>query len=294
MSDSKKLTPCKNCGTENPQHLCDTCAVQLGQMLDQLPWLLKELDARIQKLDRVNLGTIGRTRTQDSLDVIDFAASEKARKVRKLLLRWVIHVVQAHTGRIPPELASVTTPDLARWLKVNIPAITRLPGAGDFYRDIRQLVGTDTNRTGTLVTAINPTQRHLVGPCPTVTGRDRQGQPAYCGHILYADTYDRTVTCPNCDHDIDIEKTRRAAAAERDYHTEEQLLEVMANCGEPVDPDTLQAWIKAKRLRPAGRLHDGLIVPTHTHDRDPYVYSVKRARKLRARDVKLKSPERQT
>ncbi|MGE2714210.1 DUF1922 domain-containing protein [Mycolicibacterium litorale] len=286
------MSDCRNCGRANQAYLCDDCATQLTQMLDQIPWLLDELDARIQKVDRVNIGTIGRTRRQDSLDVMDFDAAEESRQVRKLLLRWVIRVVEHHTGRIPPGLATVSTANLARWLHVNITAITRLDTAGQLYRDIRQLVGTDTARTGTLVTAINPTQRHLVGPCPTVTGRDRQGQPTHCGHILYADTYDRTVTCPDCRRDIDIEKTRRAAAAERDYQTEQQLLEVLANCGEPIDPDTLTAWIKARRLRPAGRLHNGTIVPTHTHDNAPYVYSVKRARKLRARDNDLRTRTR--
>lgn len=289
MAKKQETFHCQNCGTVSPDHLCGQCAQQLAQMLEQIPWLVNELDARVQKLDRVNLGTIGRARSQDSLDVIDFDAADKLRAVRKLLLRWVVHVVKEHTGRIPPELASVTTPDLARWLKVNVPAAARLDTIGDLYRDIKQLVGTDTARTGTLVTAINPTQRHLVGPCPTPTGRDRHGQTTHCGRILYADTYDRTVTCPACKHDIDIESTRRKAAAERDYHTEAQLLEVLANCGEPVEPDDLAKWIKARRLRPAGRLHNGLIVPTHTHDNEPYVYSVKRARKLRARDTRLKT-----
>lgn len=284
----QKFIPCQVCRADNQQYLCDRCIIQLDLMLGQIPWLIDQLDAQIQKLDRVNSGTIGRTRSQDSLDVMDFAAAEKSRRVHKLLLRWVIHVVDAHTGRIPPALATTSTRSLAAWLKCNTTAIARLPKSGDLYRDIHKLVGTDTERKGELVTAINPTQRHLVGPCPTITGR-RRGNHILCGHILYADTYDRTITCPTCQQDIDIETTRRRAAADRDYHTEEQLLEVMANCGEPVDPDTLTQWIKAKRLRPDGRLHNGLIVPTHTHDDCPYVYSVKRARKLRDRDNRLKA-----
>ena len=289
MAGLTKFIPCQVCGADNQQHLCDRCVTQLDLMLGQIPWLIDQLDAQIQKLDRVNSGTIGRTRGQDSLDVMDFAAAEKSRRVRKLLLRWVIHVVDAHTGRIPPALATTSTRSLAAWLKVNTPAIARLNTAGQLYHDIHKLVGTDTERKGSLVTAINPTQRHLVGPCPTPTGRDHKGHPTHCGHILYADTYDRTITCPTCNEDIDIETTRRRAAAERDYHTKDQLLEVMEHCGEPIDPDTLQQWIKARRLKPAGRLHNGLLVPTHTHDNEPYVYSVKRARKLRARDNRLKT-----
>lgn len=283
------MTQCQACGRPTQLYLCEDCTTQLANMLDQIPWLLDELDARIQKLDRISLGTIGRNRRPDELNVMDFDAAEDARNVRKQLLRWVNHVAELHTGRTPPGLSTVTTPDLARWLHVNVHAIAKLRSAGALYRDIRQLVGTDTKRTGKLVTAINRNERHFAGPCPTTTGHDTQGQPVECGRILYADIDERTTTCPACRQDIDVEHNRMRAAKERDYQTEEKLLEVLGNCGEPVEPTTLTAWIKARRLRPAGRLHDGLIVPTHTHDKDPYVYSVKRARKLRARDLRLKS-----
>jgi hypothetical protein len=281
------MANCQACTRPTDLFLCPDCVETLTNMLDQLPWLIDELDTRIQRLDRVGAGTIGRNRRPDELNVMDFDAAETARELRQKLVRWVETVAEKHTGRRPPALNTTTTKNLARWLHANTHAIARLPLAGKLYRDIKTIVGPD-QQGGQLVRAINPTENHLVGPCPTITGRDHQGHPRQCGHILFADTYDRTVTCPTCNQDINVERNRTRAAAERDLHTETQLLEVLTNCGEPIDPDTLKEWIKTRRLRPAGRLHNGLIVPTHTHDQEPLVYSIKRARKLRARDGQLR------
>lgn len=298
------MTDCQSCKRPTDLFLCPDCVEQLANMLEQLPWLLDELDARIQRLDRTGVGTVGRSRRPDELNVMDFDAAETARNTEKTLhslartvngpgpIRLQCTVTHDFIGPLRPAWRRLpygyrpTTIELIDWLIRRVRTIARHPKAGHVYRELNRLVGSD-QRGGDLVTSINPTERHLVGPCPTITGRHLDGTPRECGHTLFADTYDRTVTCPDCDQDIDVERTRTRAAAERDLHTEDQLLEVLTNCGEPVDPDTLKTWIKTRRIRPAGRLHNGLIVPTHTHDQEPYVYSVKRARKLRRRDQQL-------
>lgn len=298
------MTDCQSCTRPTDLYLCSDCTKVLGDMIQQLPWLLAELDARIQRLDRTSVGTIGRQRRPDELNVMDFGAAETARKTEKTIrglvatingpgpIRLQCTVAHDFIGPLRPAWRRLlrsyrpTITELIDWLTRHVNTIARHPQAGHVYRELRRLVGTD-HRGGQLLRAINPVERHLVGPCPTITGRDHQGHPRHCGHVLFADTYDRTVTCPTCHQDIDVERNRTRAAAERDLHTEDQLLEVLTNCGEPVDPDTFKAWIKTRRIRPAGRLHNGLIVPTHTHDQDPYVYSVKRARKLRRRDQQL-------
>ncbi|MGV0627195.1 DUF1922 domain-containing protein [Mycolicibacter minnesotensis] len=284
------MITCQHCKRPTQLFLCDDCTDQLHDMLTQIPWLLQELDARIQKLDRLPYGTIGRTRAPaNQLSVIDFDAVETARNVRKLLRRWVETIAQRHTGRKPPGLDTVTTPDLARWLRVNTKAIARLDlahkGRHQLYDDINRLVGGDS-RGGQLVNAINRYEKHFAGPCPTIVGRDRDGQPRQCDTTLYADTYDRTVTCPTCDQDIDVEQNRRRAAAERDLHTRTDLLDVLANIDEPVTEEQLDRWIP-RRLRHAGWLHDGTIIEFRIHPNDEPVYSVERARKLRRRDQHL-------
>jgi hypothetical protein len=280
------MTTCQNCTRPTDLYLCPDCKDQLDYMLDQLPWLLDELDARIQRLDRTNLGTIGRNRRPDELNIIDFDAAETARTIRKDLLKWVETIAQQHTGRTPPNLNTVTTKDLARWLKANTDAISRLSLAGDLYRWTSRLVGPG-QRGGQLVRAINPVEHHLVGPCPTITGRDHQGHPRQCGHILFADTYDRTVTCPTCEQDIAVEATRRQAAAARDLHTRQDLLDVLANIDEPTNDNQLTRWITARRLRPAGWIHDGTITEYRIHPAAEPVYSLDRARRLRRRDHDL-------
>ncbi|MDQ2628404.1 MAG: DUF1922 domain-containing protein [Actinomycetota bacterium] len=286
------MITCQHCRRQTQNYLCDDCTNQLHDMLTQIPWLLDELDNRIQKLDRINLGTIGRTRRPDELTPIDFDAVDLARTTRKTLLKWVVTVAERHTGRRPQALDTVTTADLARWLAANTHAIARLDlantkGRHQLYDDINHLVG--TNQQGAqLIRAINPTEHHLVGPCPTITGRNHDGTPRQCGHMLYADTYDRTVTCPTCNQDINVEDNRRRAAADRDLHTRTNLLDVLANIDEPVDPDRLDAWIRARRLRPAGYLHaNDTIIEFRIHPADEPVYSFDRARKLRRRDHSL-------
>jgi predicted Zn-ribbon and HTH transcriptional regulator len=251
--------------------------------LSEIPWLLEELDTRIACFDRVTHGTIGRRRTGDIMTVIDFDAAEIARIVRKMLLRWVQTVAENAIGCKPTGLHTRATPDFARWLAANIRHIARMPFAGKLYDDIDRIVGAG-NTKGQLLQAINPHEHHLVGPCPTIVGRNHDGTPRQCGHMLFADTYDKTTLCPRCRHDIDVEQTRRASAAARDLHTRDSLLEVLTNIDEPITAAQLNHWIGARRLRPAGYHHDGTILESRIHPNDEPVYSLSRARRVRRRD----------
>jgi uncharacterized Zn finger protein (UPF0148 family) len=195
----------------------------------------------------------------------------------------------------PP--TSRTRDGLARWLRVNVDAIARIDlakkGRHPLYDDIAKLVGTN-QRGGQLVSAINRTEKHAAGPCPTITGRHRDGTPRQCGEMLFADTYDKTTTCPTCKQDIDVEKNRRQAAADRDLHAKADLVEVLANIDEPVAEHQVDLWITARRLRPRGYQHDGGIVEFRISDKDEPVYSVERARRLRRRDNNLRQRRRVT
>lgn len=290
-----QVTLCQNCHRECQLFLCDECQTSLKNQLDELPWLLDELDARIQKLDRISLGTIGRNRRPDHLNAMDFDAAETARTVRKTLLQWVETIAEKHCGRKPPGLATVATKHLAAWLKANVDAIARLDlakkGRHPLYDDINHLVG-HGQRGGQLVAAINPTQKHAAGPCPTITGRNHNGTPRQCDTMLFADTYDKTTECPTCQQTINVEDNRRKAAADRDLHTRADLVEVLTNIDEPVTEHQLDLWTKARRLRPQGWKHDGVIVQFQINDNDEPVYSLERARKLRRRDNNLRTRTR--
>lgn len=289
---------CQHCHRrEDHAYLCQSCQTQLTNMLDQIPWLLKELDNRIQNLDRISAGTIGRARRPDHMDPIDFDACELARTIRAKLQHWVETIAQRATGRTPSGLHTVTTADLARWLSANITHIARLDlakkGRHQLYDDIADLTGTP-EQPGRIHRAINPNEHHLVGPCPTITGRHPDGTARQCEHTLYADTFDQTVTCPDCHQDIDVEATRLQAAAARDLHARTELLDILTTIDEPIDPDQLDRWITARRLRPAGYHHDGAITEFRINPNDEPVYSLERARKLRRRDHNLTHRKSQT
>jgi hypothetical protein len=260
-------------------------------MLTQIPWLLKELDNRIEQLDCISVGTIGRNRRPaNELPAIDFDAAELARTVRKTLTYWVETIATRHSGRAPATLNATTTADMARWLAHNTAAIARLDlshkGRHRLYDDISRIVG-DNHQPGQVVKAINPIEKHFAGPCPTITGRDHDGTPRQCGRILFADTYDKTTICPDCHQSIDVETNRRQAAADRDLHTRNQLLETLDNIDEPVTAAQLTAWITSRRLRPRGWLADGTVTEHRTNNQAEPVYSLHRARKLRRKDEHL-------
>lgn len=281
------MTTCQHCHRPNNLYLCDNCQTQLANMLDQIPWLLTELDNRIAQLDRTNTGTIGRTRRPDELNPIDFDALETSRKIRKTLQHWVTTIATKATGRPPNSLHTATTPDLARWLNHNIGHIARLDlnhkGHHQLYDAITHITGTP-NKPGTLHRAINPTEHHLAGPCPTITGRNHNGTPRQCETMLFADTYDQTVTCPTCHQDINVEDNRRKAAADRDLHTQTELIDTLNAINEPITPAQLTAWTRARRLRPAAYRHDQTITEYRIHPNDEPLYSLERTRKLQRRD----------
>lgn len=286
------MNVCRACNRQHQNYLCDDCQTILANMLDEIPWLLEELDARIQNLARISTGTIGRTRRPDQLNVMDFDAAEQARTVRKKILDWVEKIAVRHLGRPPATLHYVTTPDLARWLRVNIHHIANDSRAGKLYTDIKRLAG-DAQRGGELVTAINPVELHLVGPCPTITGKNRDGTPRQCDTMLFADTYDRTVDCPECQQTIDVRDTRERAAAERDLQTKAGIIEILANIGEPVDEERVNRWIAINRLRCRGWLHNADIIPFQMPDGsgEP-LYSVALARRIRRREDNLRTRTR--
>lgn len=268
---------------ENNNYLCTDCETTLADMLSQIPWLIEELDTRIQRFDRITQGTIGRARSIDPPAIIDFDACETARNLRADLLRWVERVAEAHTGRRPAVLHTAATADLARWLQHNVHHIARLALAGNLFHDIEKKVGQDQTG-GQLVKAINRTARHFAGTCPTIRGHNPRGEPLHCDQPLYADTDERTTTCPKCKQDINVEANRRQSEIDRDLMTEPKLLEVLADLGENVSRVRFYRWVKELRIRPKGWIHNGAIVPVRIRRGDPAVYSLARARKLRAKE----------
>lgn len=274
------MITCQHCQRPTQNYLCDDCTDALTYMLQQVPWLLEELDARIQNLDRISVGTVGRSRRPDELSVIDFDAADLARAIRKTLLKWVTQVAQRHTGRQPTALHTVTTPDLARWLATNTHAIARTALAGALYRDINHIVGTN-QQGGQLVDAINRQDRTYYGPCTTTIGRDHKGQPRPCGHDLYAPRESIEITCPRCKTTHDPRRQLTSTINTRDLVTETQLLETLDTMDEPVSRVQLYAWIRSGALTPRGWVHAGRIVPYKVQRKDPRVFSLSQARELR-------------
>ncbi|MBN7457590.1 DUF1922 domain-containing protein [Mycobacteroides abscessus] len=278
-------TECRNkaCKRASELYLCNDCTTVLRNMLDQVPALLDQLDTRIQKLDRVPHGTIGRTRGPSDLNVMDFDAAETARETRKMLRGWVEAVAEQHNGRRPPGLGTVETRMFARWLQVNVEAIAHLDIAGKIYDDIKELIGSG-DKGGKLVRAIDRRERHFAGSCPTVKGWDASGHIIECGEILYDEYGSRTIDCPTCGQEIDVKRNQVRALASRDLMPPDTLRDALANAGESVEAEQIERWIAIKRLRPRGYMHQGKFVKTRVQEADSALYSFEAARRILRKD----------
>lgn len=295
------MTKCQHCHRPCQVYLCESCVTQLANMIDNLPWLIDALNDRIQRIDRIQIGTIGRNRRPDELNIIDFDAAETARKTEKTIRR-LVRTINGYTqpiqlpctvthdfiGPLRPAWRRLpygyqpTTIELIDWLMRRVDVIARHTKAGHVYRELARMVGTDTDqRGGQLVDAINRQDRRYLGPCTAVIGKQRDGTPRQCGADLYAPTEAPTTTCPTCGTTTDTEQQLNDTIKERDLVTEALLLERLAIMGEPVSHRQLYTWIKTGKLTPRGWIHDGRIVPHKIRHKDPRVFSLSQARQLR-------------
>ena len=294
------MTQCQTCGARSQTYLCPDCSDRLESMLSEIPELLDELDARIQQLDRITVGTIRRQRRPAEMAPIDVAALDESRKVRDTLKHWVTTVAERHNGRRPPGLGTVATPDLARWLARNIQHVQNLHCegkkcrrcAGDLYQEIHHLVGdagVQNGQRGELVTAVRPVERHFAGLCNTIRGYDNHGKPIECGRALYTESDARTVTCSACGFDIDVKRNLTRTFVEHDLLTEQKLLETLDQLDEHISARQLDKWIDGGQLPIAGYLHHGEVVPEKKRHKDPRVFSLSRVRHLRWQQQEAKT-----
>ena len=299
------MTSCQHCARAAQLYLCTDCITNVRNMIDELPWLLSQLETTITRQDKLTTPAVGKSSEIPlplNLSAADTAA-EAHNEIQKIVRRlehssdryWPMCTVppdfigplRPAWRRLPTNYTPTTT-EYIDWLMRRVNTIARHHRAGSIYHALAALVGDGPNG-GRLVDAINPVEHHLVGPCPTITGRHHDGTPRLCGHMLFADTYDRTVDCPTCGQTIDVRATRERAAAERDLQTKTGIVEILANIGEPVDEERINRWIAINRLRCRAWLYNGDIIPFQMPDGNSEpVYSVTLARRIRRREDNLR------
>jgi hypothetical protein len=250
---------CTQCGGRAQLSLCARCTTQLDQMLDDLSWLLGELETTATRQDRL---TTGGSRSADQPSPANLGAVELLRAIREEL-RWLAAGINLLPMGVAPRL-------VVWWLRQHFDEIVRRSDAATFYRSVARLVGFST--PGPVHAVINRPDRKFVGDCPE------------CGELCYAHTEDVYTVCPQCGVPIDVQKNRTRTIVEYDLLPERALLQILDNLREHVPRVTLYSWIKSGRLPIAGYLSSDGVVAHKGGPRDPRVYSLSRARALRRRE----------
>jgi hypothetical protein len=295
---------CRKCHAKADLNLCNDHIQMVRNMLDEVPWLLAQLETTITRQDKLTTAAIGKSSETPlplNLSAVDIA-TEARNEILKIVHRvehsfdryWPMCTVPTDfIGPLPPAWRRMptnyvpTTLELVDWLMRRVPNIARHKRAGTIYHQLAQLIG-DGPDGGTLVEAINRQDRAYYGPCLTVIGRNRDGTPRECGHILYARREAIEITCPDCGITVKAAKQRADALAKRDLFTEPLLREQLDILDEHVPRPRLWDWIRADRLQPRGYLHAGRIVERRVRRGDPRVFSLTQARDLRTQDAERK------
>lgn len=296
------MTKCLNCSAPSPGgYLCPDCRDVLAEALDQLPWLIGELQTTVCRLDRLNLGVQGRGSENPS--PINLGGSALATDVGEVLTRWTDRLCQANGITLMPKqtvgprfIGPLPGPQWrrllpgylgspmqrARWLADNVDLVAKHPRAGDICKDILELTGErgKPSKPGRLVRAIDRVVRVYAGACPTLVARDRDGDIT-CATDLFAEADAVEVRCPRCHQDIDVAKNRQRSITDGDLMTEAQLIKTMETLREPVYSDLLQRWLKSGDLKPSGYLSGSRIVEHRTKGNDARLLSLSRCRQLR-------------
>jgi hypothetical protein len=293
---------CRACHAKAELNLCTDCTKSVESMIQELPWLLAQLETTITRQDKLtttNIGKSSETPLPLNITASDIA-HETHTEIQKIVQRvensldryWPMCTTPADfIGPLPPAWRRLptnytpTTLEYVDWLMRRTNTIARHRRAGSIYHALANLVG-DGPRGGRLVDAINRTDRAYYGPCLTTIGRHRDGTPRQCGRILYAPRETIEITCQDCGVTVNAKKQRDDALATRDLFTEPLLREQLDIIGEHVSRPRIWDWIRSDRLQPRGYLHAGRIVERRVRRGDPRVFSLTQARELRKLDQK--------
>lgn len=292
---------CKHCSAETPGNLCSACTGLLVEMLEDLPELMKDLEVTRTCQDRIVGGTVGKSPERPW--PIRKGAMDLAVEVDKLMVEWTCRITDKHQVKFFPALSvgtsfigpllpgwkrlpkgySGSAGQRARWLIHHIRLVVNDEKIGDFYTKLGDLVGDPDHPShqGRLVVAIDRVTRVFAGLCPTTKAWNREGKPIDCGTALYAADDQAEVECPRCEQSCNVKENRIRMLTDRDLMAEPQLLEMMANLGEPVGRNKFLSWVKDQRIHVRGYIHDQRIVPRQVRKTDPRVFSLSQTRAVR-------------
>ena len=264
------MADCRHCRRDTDLFLCTLCTKELGALLGDLPWLLRQLDITVIRQDKLGTATVGKS--SDNPSPINVGAMELARNLHGQLSTIVRDLCET---RGTTDLPADRNAAMARWLFAHSQAITCSPDAGQIMREIRS--GTEA-----VLQVINRVNRMWCGPCTTVVGHNSQGEDLECGVDLWADRDSlEDIKCTKCLRSVNPRQQLLITLKRGDLLPEPKLLEIMESLGEKVSRVRLYDWIKAGRLRPRGYIHQGRIVPDLIRRGDPRVFSLSQARQLR-------------
>lgn len=235
------MTLCPACRTRDLTQwsICKACAEQLHDDLDEIPWLVDQLDVTLARQHRVGSSSGARITSSAPGLPLDVGAAAVRHDLFTTLTTWTMTIAWAQP----------TTPDITAMAKMLLARHGQLivrPDASRLHRAIRR--ATDQARR----CVFGPPEQEFLGRCPNCGDTD-----------LYAEPGTTTVACPDCrsGHDVNGLRAALTQALEDLSYTAAELADLAPYLEQAGDRDRfrkrINQWAARRRVLPSSWTSDG-------------------------------------
>lgn len=239
---------CKACTrpVADSAYLCQGCTDRLARDLGDIGALAEEVQTTRLRQSRTGGQATGvLSRSSEKPLPWDERAAEVADVLRSTVVAWA-RVVAEERGRRLPEN---TMTDLGRYLLANLEWLRHHDAADECADEIGHVVALARR------TVDRHQERAYAGPCRADLDQTETDGPACCTAELYVQRGARTVDCPHCgsQHDVDARHRWLLGIAADQLVTATDLSRFLSAYGEPLTAERIRQWAARGLLVPHGK-----------------------------------------
>lgn len=225
--------------------LCDACLEELEEAIADLPALAHALDASYLRQQRFSVASIAIPDPDEATIPFNDKAGRLRRRLTRELLRWVLHVHDAHA--IAWVRTANTAESMSAALLRALPYFQSNPAGAEAHAALVPL------RTTALKAVDRPPDLVYLGVCSVLV------EGVECPEDLYAEWGKPLTRCRKCktNHDVDDRRSVLIVAVKDQLATASDIARGLSGIGMNVTSERIRQWKKRGRIVERGPGYGG-------------------------------------